>query len=147
VIAVGKARASDVLALLGALCVIVSLLLPWYEGSLSGTLDAWDTFGPGVVLIVATAAAALVMFVSALVERSTAVPVSAVVWTIPLAIAGVIAAIVRVLERPDHATGLCAGPWLALAGTLTILVGAWGSIRDERGSLYSPAEPDVRPRP
>jgi hypothetical protein len=147
VIAVGKARAGDVLALLGALCVIASLLLPWYEGSSSGTLDAWDTFGPGVVLIVAAAAAALVMFVSALVERSAAVPVSAVVWTIPLAIAGVIAAIVRVLERPDHATGLCAGPWLALAGTLAILVGAWGSIRDERGSLYSPAEPDVRPRP
>jgi hypothetical protein len=143
----GKARAGEALALAGAVCVIVSLLLPWYEGSSSGTLDAWDTFGAGVVLILAAAAAALAMCVSAVAERSTAVPVTAGVWADLLGIAGVIAAIVRLLERPDHATGLCAGPWLALAGTLAILAGAWASIRDERGSLYPPAEPQPRPRP
>jgi hypothetical protein len=143
----GKARVGEVLALAGALCVIVSLLLPWYEGSSSGTLDAWDTFGAGIVLIAAAAAAALAMFVSAVAERSTAVPVTAGVWAVLLGITGVIAAIVRLLERPDNATGLCAGPWLALAGTLAILAGAWASIRDERGSLYPPAEPQPRPRP
>jgi hypothetical protein len=144
---IGKARLGDMLALLGALLVIVSLLLAWYEGSSSGTLDAWDTFGPGVVLIVAAAVCALAMFASAVAEHATAVPVTAVVWTIPLGLAGVIAAIVRLLERPDHATGLCAGPWIAFAGTLAILAGAWTSIRDERGSLYPPAEPEPRPRP
>ncbi len=45
---------------------------------------------------------------------------------------GAIAAVVRVLERPDHATGLCAGAWLGLAGALLILVGSWLVIRDER---------------
>jgi hypothetical protein len=144
---IGKARGGDMLASAGALLVVASLLAPWYEGSSSGTLGAWDTFGPGVVLIALAAASALAMFVSAVVERGTAVPVTASVWTIPLGIAGLIAAIVRLLERPDHATGLCAGPWLAFAGTLAILAGAWTSIRDERGSLYPPAEPDPRPRP
>ena len=40
-----QARGGELLALAGALCVIVSLCLRWYEGP-SGTLDAWDTFGP-----------------------------------------------------------------------------------------------------
>jgi hypothetical protein len=54
---------------------------------------------------------------------------------------------VRLLERPDHATGLCAGPWLALAGALAILAGAWLSLSDDRGALYPPATPEPRPRP
>ena len=48
----------------------------------------------------------------------------------------------RVLERPDHATSLCGGAWLALAGTMLILGGAWQSMRDERRSLYEPATPE-----
>jgi hypothetical protein len=143
----GKARGGDVLAFAGALCVVVSLLLPWYEGSSSGALDAWNTFGPSVVLLIAAAASALAMFLSALVERSTARAVAAGVWAIPLGLAGLIAALVRVLERPDHATGLCAGPWLAFAGALAILAGAWRSVGDERGALYPPADPEPRPRP
>ena len=93
------------------------------------------------------ASRALAMFVSALTERSTALPVAAGVWGVPLGVAGLIAALVRVLERPDHATGLCAGPWLALAGALAMLAGAWRSVRDEHGSLYPPADPAPRPRP
>jgi hypothetical protein len=59
----------------------------------------------------------------------------------------VIAAIIRVLERPDHATSVCVGAWLALAGAVAILVGAWQSLRDERPSLYEPVRPEPRPRP
>jgi hypothetical protein len=147
VIALGKARGGDLLAFVGALCVLVSLLLPWYEGSSSGTLDAWDTFGPGVVLLIVAAASALAMFASALFERSTARAVAASVWAIPLGIAGLIAALVRLLERPDQASGLCAGPWLALGGALAMLAGAWRSIGDERGALYPPANPETRPSP
>lgn len=144
---IGKLRGGELLALAGAVCVIVSLLLPWYEGSSSGALDAWDTFGPGVVLLLVATAAALWLFATTLAERSTALPVVAGVWSVPLGIAGLIAAIVRVLERPDHATGLCAGAWLGLAGAAAILAGAWQAVRDERGSLYMPAAPAPRPRP
>lgn len=143
----GKVRGGELLALAGAACVVVSLLLAWYAGSSSGTLDAWDTFGPGVVLLLLATAAALWLFVSALAERSTALAVVAAVWSVPLGIAGLVAAIVRVLERPDHATGLCAGAWLALAGAVAILAGGWRAVHDERGSLYAEATPEPRPRP
>ena len=62
-------------------------------------------------------------------------------------VACVIAAVVRVIERPDHATSLCAGAWLALVGAVAICAGAWQSLRDERPSLYEPANPEPRPRP
>jgi hypothetical protein len=142
----GKVRAGELLALAGAGCVIVSLLLRWYE-SPSGSLDAWDTFGPALVLLLLGTAGALWVFLSALAERSPALAVTAEVWAAPLAIAALISAIVRVLERPDHATGLCAGAWLALGGSVAIFAGVWQALRDERGSLYPLVAPEVRPRP
>jgi hypothetical protein len=69
------------------------------------------------------------------------------VWSTLLSFVAVIAALVRVLERPEHATALCAGAWLALAGALLMLVGSWQSMRDERPSLYGPAEPPPLPPP
>jgi hypothetical protein len=142
-----KVRAGELLALAGAVCMIVSLLVPYYEGPATGTLTAWDTFGPGVALLLAATAAGLLLFVATLTERSAALPVAAAAWTGPLGLAGLIAAIVRLLERPQHATHVCAGGWLALAGTLAILLGAWRALRDERRPLYPPADPTPRPRP
>lgn len=141
-----RLRVGELLALAGSIVVIVALTRPWYESPI-GQLDAWDTFGPSIVLLLAAVCAALAMVLSALTERSTALPVAAAVWCVPLGLLGVIAAVVRVLERPDHATSLCAGAWLALVGAVAILVGAWLALRDERPSLYEPAEPEPRPRP
>jgi hypothetical protein len=139
-------RLGELLALVGAICVIVSLLEPWYENA-TGKLSAWDTFGPAVVLLIAATAAALGLVLSTITERSTALPVAAAVWSTLLGIVAVIAAIVRVLERPDNATALCAGAWLALAGAILMLAGSWQSMRDERTSMYEPAEPPPLPPP
>ncbi|HXR28431.1 MAG TPA: hypothetical protein VN772_02550 [Solirubrobacteraceae bacterium] len=141
-----RLRVGELLTLVGAACVIVSLLKPWYESPI-GTLDAWDTFGPTIVLLLTAVCAALAMVLSALIERSPALPVATAVWCVPLGLLAVIAAAVRVLERPDHATSLCAGPWLALVGSMLILVGAWLALRDERPSMYERARPEPRPRP
>ncbi|HEY2283500.1 MAG TPA: hypothetical protein VGH60_08130 [Solirubrobacteraceae bacterium] len=141
-----RLRLGELLALAGAICVIVSLFEPWYESSL-GKLSAWDTFGPALVLLIAAAAAALGLVISTITERSTALPVAAGVWSTLLALIAVIAAVVRVLERPAHATSLCAGAWLALAGAILMLVGSWQSMRDERPSLYETAEPPPLPSP
>lgn len=139
-------RLGELLVLAGAILVIVSLFVRSYEAPV-GNLTAWNTFGPGVALLLAAAAAALAMVISALTERSTALPVSMAVWCVLLGLIAVIAAIVRVLERPDHASMVCIGAWLALAGAAAILVGAWLALRDERPSLYQPARPEPRPRP
>lgn len=143
---VRRVRAGELLALAGAVCVIVSLSERWYE-SPSGTLDAWSTFGVAVVLLMVAAAAALVLFLGTLAERSTALPVSAAVWSVLFGLVAVIAAVVRLIERPDHATSVCAGAWLALAGAVAILLGGWQSLRDERAPLYEPATPSPRPPP
>jgi hypothetical protein len=144
---IGKLRAGELLALAGAILLIVSLTRPWYQTPI-GNVDVWDTFGPAAALLLAALAAALTMVTAALFERdSPALPVSTAVWCVLLGLAGLIAALVRLLERPDHASGLCAGPWIALAGALTVLLGAWEVLRDERPSRYAPAQPEPRPRP
>jgi Na+-transporting NADH:ubiquinone oxidoreductase subunit NqrE len=141
-----RLRAGELLALLGGICVIVALTQRWYENE-QGNLTAWNTFGPAVALIMLAAAGALVLVLTTVTERSTALPVAAAVWSTLFGFIGVIAAIVRVLERPNHATELCIGAWLALAGALLILIGSWLSMRDERPKLYPPANIEARPPP
>ena len=139
-------RAGELLALAGAVCVIVAMFLPWYQRA-AGRLDAWDTFGPAVALLLLAAGAGLWLFVCTVAERSVALPVAVSVWTVVLGVIGLVSAIVRLLERPEHSTQLRAGPWLALVGALAILAGAWQSLRDERVSTYEPISPPPRPRP
>ena len=140
---VRRIRPGELLAAAGAVCAIVALTLPWYENA-DGKLSAWSTFGPAVVLLILASIAALVLFFATLTERSPALPVAAGVWSVVFALIAVVAAIVRVLERPDHATSLCAGAWLALVGAVAMLVGSWWSMSDERTSLYEPARPEPR---
>jgi hypothetical protein len=142
-----RLRLGDLLALAGAVSVIVSLFVRWYDASAGAGLDAWDTFGPGVVLLLLATAFALALIATTLVERNVGAPVALAVWSVLLGLAAVIAAIVRLLERPDHATALAAGAWLAFAGALAVLAGAWLSMRDERTSLYAPATPPAQPPP
>jgi hypothetical protein len=141
-----RVRAGELLAFAGAACVLVSLFEPSYQNA-SGRLDAWDTFGPAVVLLIVAAACALWLLLGTIAERSVALPVAAAVWSVLLGFVAVIAAIVRLIERPDHAAALCFGAWLALAGAIAILAGGWQSLRDERTSRYQPATPLPRPRP
>jgi hypothetical protein len=139
-------RSGELLALLGAAAVAVSLALPWYEAP-AHALDAWETFGVAVVLLMIAALAGLVLFAATLAERSTAVPVVAGVFCVALGLVGLIAAIVRLLERPDAASALCAGPWVAFGGALLVFAGAWQSIRDERSHRYPPSQPTPREPP
>ncbi len=141
-----RLRSGELIALAGAICLIVALTLPWYENS-QGKLDAWSTFGVAVALLILAIAGALALVIATITERTTALPVAAAVWSTLFGILGVIAAIVRLLERPHHATELCAGTWLALIGALAVLAGSWQSMRDERTELYPPADVPARPPP
>ncbi len=139
-----RLRLGELTVLVGVVGVIVAMTLPWYE-NLQGSLNAWDTFGFGVVLLMIAAAVGLVLVLATVTERSTALPVAAAVWSTFFGGLGVVAAIVRVLERPHNAYELCVGAWVALAGAILILAGSWQSLRDERTGLYPPAEPEPRP--
>lgn len=139
-------RSGELLALAGTIAVSVSLALPWYEAP-AHALDAWETFGVAVVLLMVAALAGLALFVATLAERSTAMPVVAGVACAVLGLVGVIAAIIRLLERPDGSSTLCSGPWVAFGGALLIFAGAWQSMRDERPHRYPPAEPTPREPP
>jgi hypothetical protein len=141
-----RLRAGELLALAGIVSLTVSLFEPWYDG-LIGKLDLWDTFGPGAVLLLVALLAALTMVASALAERDPGLPVSSAVWCVLVGLVGFVAAVVRILDTPEHAASLKIGPWLALAGTIAIFVGAWEVLRDERQGRYQPAQPEPRPRP
>jgi hypothetical protein len=141
-----RLRGGELLALVGAACVVVSIFLRNYENA-SGELTGLETFGPALALMLIAAAAGLVLAAATVTERSSALPVAAAVWTAVLGLVAVIAALVRVLERPQHATMVCAGAWLALAGAVAIFAGAWLSMHDERTSLYDAASPERRPPP
>lgn len=146
-----RLRLGEIGALAGAICVIVALVLPWYGGAngsagadAAGRLSAWSTFGPGVVILILGAAGAIMLALANVFERSTAVPVAAAVWSTLFGFAAVIAAIVRVLERPGDSVSLEVGAWLALAGALAIVAGSWQSMRDERTELYEPVQAERR---
>ena len=139
-------RAGELLAAAGVVCVVVAMFEPWYEGP-SGKLDAWDTFGPGIVLLLAAAGAGAALVLSTLAERTVALPVAIAVWCVPLGLAALIAALVRVFERPEHTSSASVGAWLALAGAAAVLAGAWQALRDERPSRYPPIAPEPRPDP
>lgn len=146
-----RLRAGELLSLIGAVCVIVSLTQPWYGGaspaqgaSATGKLDAWASFGPTIVLLMIACAIALLLVLSTFFERSTALPVASAVWSTLFGLIATICAIVRVIERPDGASGLEVGAWLALAGAVVILAGGWQSMRDERPELYAPADIEHR---
>jgi len=141
-----RLRLGELVALGGAVCVFVGLALPCYQTA-SGHLSAWQTFGVAVVLVILAAAMAVLLALVTITERSTAVPVAVGVWTVVAAIPGVIAALVRVLERPEHATAVAVGGWLMLAGSVAILVGGWQAMRDERTSAYETPQIERRPPP
>jgi peptidoglycan/LPS O-acetylase OafA/YrhL len=141
-----RLRSGELIALAGAICLIVALTRRWYETP-GGSLDAWATFGVAVALLMLAAAGALVLVLATVTERTTAIPVAAAVWSTLFGLIGTVAAVVRLLERPHHATALCAGAWLGLAGALAVLAGSWQSLRDERPELYPPVDVEARPPP
>lgn len=132
-----RLRSGELLALAGVVCVGVSLGLPSYD-SPAGQVSAWSSFGATLVLMIFSAALALALVGATLLERSPAIPVAAGVWSSLFGIVAVVAALIRVLDRPAGAQSVAVGGWLGLAGALAILAGSWQSMRDERTEIYPP---------
>lgn len=141
-----RLRTGELLALAGAVALVVLLFLPWYRGP-TGDLTGWDVFGVTEVLILIAVAAAVALAAVNLVQRSAALPVFAEVWTAVLALPAALAVAIRLLDKPDHASSLRPASWLSLLAAVAIFAGGWRAMRDEHSDLYGPAEPEPRPVP
>jgi hypothetical protein len=138
-----RLRSGELVALAGSLCIVAFLALPSYHAP-TGELGAFRTFGAGAALLMLAALFGLGLALATVTERTPAIPVATAVWSTLFGLAALIAAIVRLLERPGGASSPATGGWLALAGALALVAGSWQSMRDERLSLYLPAEPSER---
>jgi hypothetical protein len=141
-----RLRSGELIALAGAIALIVLSFLPWYHGP-DGNLTAWDRFGLTDVLILIAVAAALLLVLANVFERTPALPVVAEVWTAVLGLAAAVAVAVHLLDRPPQASSLAPASWLSLIAAAAVFAGGWRAMRDEHGGLYEPAQPDPRPVP
>lgn len=135
-------RSGELAALAGAIALIVLSTRPWY-----GHASAWSTLTVVLAFDLATAAMGLALALFTVTERTPALPMLTAVWTVPVALVGLIALIVRVLDTPAHTGDLRYGAWGSVIAAALVLAGAWQSMRDERTSLHEPPDVPVRKLP
>jgi hypothetical protein len=126
-----RLRAGEILLALSGLLLLVSLFLPWYETA-GEELSGWDALGVVDVLLALIALSAISVLVATAWMRVAAVPIALDALVTLMGLIGLVLMAFRVLSLPDDATGREIGLWLALAGTLGIVVSATISMRDER---------------
>jgi hypothetical protein len=140
-----RLRSGELIALVGAVALAVLMFLRWYTGPDGGARTAWQEFGAVDVFAALAIIAGLVLAVTTVAERSTALPVASAVWATLFGLMATPAILVGLLSRPDHTTAVCLCGWLGLVASVAILVGAWQSMRDERTQRYPPVDPPLRP--
>ena len=123
------------LALAGALLLLVSLFLHWYHPGLTG----WDVFE---VLDLVLAGAAVAAILVALSVLGVGVPAPDARWLPWIGVAALVIVVITLLNRPpasgdgDTDTGI----WLALAGSACLAAG--GLLASTRIAVHF----DVQPR-
>jgi hypothetical protein len=147
-----RLRVGEVVLGLAGAALVAGLFLQWYS---SPGLTGFEALDVADVILVPIAVAALAVPVVTAAQRVPAVPVA---MEALVTLAGLLASVLvlfRVLNLPGGATGRDVGLWLALAGALGIVAGAFASMRDERLSKPGrstdvsgrPAPPEPLPDP
>jgi hypothetical protein len=126
-----RLRAGEWIAGLSGLVVLVSLFLPWY-GDEGGSRSGWESLGALDLILAVLALAALAIPVVTAVHRVPAVPLAHESLVVLVAAPIWLLVVFRVLNLPDWAAGREWGLWVALLGTLGILLGSLIAMRDER---------------
>lgn len=124
-------RPAELASLVAGLLLAVALFLPWFE--LSGVRhDGWSAVTATAVVGALCAGAAIALAAVTVTQRSPSVPLAAAVCTVILALISTVLIAVGAASPPALETARCFGLWLALAGSVGVLAGAWASLRDER---------------
>ncbi len=154
-----RVNAGHIVAVVGALALLVSLFLDWYEGGFDGEgVTAWTVFELIDLLLALIAVATIVAAASDLHERPRALDIDR--WLPGLAAAALLLVAVSIINNPPAVTDSSekVGAWIALAGAILMVVGAlFGerrisivlSPRDEGGSArtesHGPTGPATDP--
>jgi hypothetical protein len=138
-----RLRAGEWLAGAGGVALIVSLLLPWYEGA-----TGYEALTIIDVLLTLLALLALALPVLQATRDSPALPVGAAVLIAALGIVGVLLVLFRIVDDPFSGAELRAGAWVGLGAAVAIEASGWLSLDNEyvRG-LPPDIEPELRPAP
>ena len=144
-----RLRAGEWLAGVSGLVLLLALFLPWYGGEAgspppagwsayaplengAASLTGWQSLGALDVLLAVVALAALAIPVVTAVHRVPAVPLAHQSLTALVGLLALLLVLIRVLNMPDWAVEREWGLWVALAGTVGIVVGGLTAMRDER---------------
>jgi hypothetical protein len=158
-----RLRAGEWIAAASGVVLIVSLFLPWYEGTSDGagtygadaTFTAWEVLAVLDVVFLIVGLLGIAVLVVTATERVPALPVALGSLTVIAGFIGTALVLFRLLAIPDLEAfsevffpkgDRQLGVWLALLATAGMTAGSFLAIRDER--LSRPGETtDVSGRP
>jgi hypothetical protein len=117
-----RINGGQVLVVLGAIALLVSLFLNWFEPSRS----AWTVFEVWDLVLAAIAIAAIAAAIPIRLSGMSGEPVVAPRWLPVLGIAALVIVFVALVNHPPAArgVGLEVGAWIALAGSVLLAAGA-----------------------
>jgi hypothetical protein len=139
-----RLRAGEWIAGVSGLVLLASLFAPWYEPA---SASAWEALSALDVLLALVAATAVLLPIVTAAQRVPAVPIALAAIVTLVGVAGVILVLLRLLDLPDAASGREWGVWLALAGALGVVAGAWAAMREEHSPGARPTEVQTMPAP
>ena len=141
-----RLRAGEWFAGVGGIALIVSLLLPWYEGT--GPVTGYEALTVVDILLTLLALLALALPVLQATQDVPNKPVGAAILTVVFGAIGTLIVVFRLIDAPADGLEVRAGAWLGFAATVLITVAAWRSLAAEyvRG-LPPDIEPELRATP
>jgi hypothetical protein len=131
---VSRLRKGEIVAGLGAVALLVSLFLDWFEPA-DGPETGWESLGWLALLpLVVTIALGLAVVVATIAERTPSVPLALGVTVVPWTLLAFLAIVVRLIAQPgaDASVEVLWPAYLGLAGVAATLGGAWFALADER---------------
>jgi hypothetical protein len=127
-----RLRAGEWIAAASGAALLLALFLPWYSLDAGATASGLEALAVVDLVLALIAAAAIALLLVTASQRVPAVPIALDALVTLGGLVGVVLVLVRTLNLPDGASGRDWAVWLALGGSLGIVVGGVLAMRDER---------------